>query len=272
MSSKMIRWLSKLSRFRLHPKQRTRLSRRRLFVEGLEDRRLMATFEVTTIRDIVDPDDNLLSLREAITKANLDQISDSIVFNPSITRDGPATIQLNGSEIGISAPLEMIGPTSNRLTIDANHRSRIFRIDDGRGSVATNEITISNLKLTGGWSVEGGGAILSYETLIMIGCTITDSSGSSGGGIFNGGVLNLWESSLYDNHALESGGAIYNQASTLSVVDSTISRNNAGLNGGGIEFQYGFQYAMGNLVVINSTIAGNTSVVHGGGINASPNT
>src|SRR5262245_59568056 len=40
-------------------------------VEALEDRLALTTFVVTTVADVVDPADRVLSLREAIAKANV---------------------------------------------------------------------------------------------------------------------------------------------------------------------------------------------------------
>ncbi len=40
---------------------------------------------------------------------------------------GDATIKLNGTEIAITQPVEIIGPTSAKLTIDADQKSRVFQ-------------------------------------------------------------------------------------------------------------------------------------------------
>ncbi len=239
---------------------RIRRPRRKLFVENLESRRLMAILEINTTSDAVDPSDGLFSLREAIQIANQSREYDKIVFSDGLTNHGPATISLSGSELVITSAIEIAGPTSNQLTIDAGRRSRIFNIDDGTSEQA--EVTISNLRLIGGQTTESGGAIQLRETLILIGSTIADSSATSWGGAIynNGGVLNIWESALSNNNAF-IGGAIMSHG-ILSVVDTTIAQNKVSNAGAGIYFDK----AGSHFLLINSTIAGNVADSSIGGV------
>ncbi len=232
---------------------------RKLFVEQLETRNLMAVFQVTTTEDIVDSNDGVFSLREVIHLANATAGHDTIEFLASITREAPATIKLSGEALVISSELDIVGPSSNVLSIDADQRSQIFRIDDG--STQLRAVKISNLRLTGGQSSDLGGAIFSSETLILVSCTISDSSANEGGGIFNMGTLNVWESLISGNRASSRGGGILS-VGTLSVVDSTIAANSASISGGGIYYKNAHYY----FIVINSTIAGNVVGGDGGGI------
>lgn len=94
-----------------------------------------------------------------------------------------------------------------------------------------------------------------------------NSSGATGGGISNGGILTIKDSTITGNSAV-SGGGIYNSGK-MAISNSTISRNSAftGGNayGGGIE-------SVGTLTISNSTVSGNTASsdgmagVCGGGI------
>ena len=54
---------SRIARRGISPRFRPRL-------EGLEDRSVPAVLNVTTTLDVVDPNDDLLSLREAVIQAN----------------------------------------------------------------------------------------------------------------------------------------------------------------------------------------------------------
>ncbi len=63
---------------------------RKLSYETMEARRLLAALVVNTARDVVDPDDGLISLREAFLSANATDGADSINFN--IPGSGPHTI------------------------------------------------------------------------------------------------------------------------------------------------------------------------------------
>src|SRR5215470_2541166 len=59
-------------------------------VEALEDRRVPATFAVTTLADLVNPNDHLVSLREAISMANARPGADTIVLQAGVYRIGLA--------------------------------------------------------------------------------------------------------------------------------------------------------------------------------------
>src|SRR5215471_4520027 len=83
---------------------------RRLRVEPLEDRRLLAVVTVNTLQDTVDFNDGVTSLREAIFATNLVGGADTIDFAPSLTSGGPATIALTLGELKITDDLTITGP------------------------------------------------------------------------------------------------------------------------------------------------------------------
>ncbi len=70
---------------------RLRRPRRRLRLEPLEPRQLLATLTVTTDQDVVDFNDGVTSLREAIFATNMFPGPDEIVFD--FGHDGPAVIR-----------------------------------------------------------------------------------------------------------------------------------------------------------------------------------
>ena len=118
--------------------------RRRLRIEPLEDRRLLAAVTVNTILDTVDFNDGLTSLREAIFATNLVGGADTIEFDVALTRAGAATITLTQGKLAITDSLTINGPGSNLLTIDASGNdptpdvnngdgSQVFNIDDAHG-------------------------------------------------------------------------------------------------------------------------------------------
>lgn len=74
-----LRIISRISRHRSRTEDR--VLDRRLHLEQLEPRRLLATFEVTSTLDVVDQHDGVLTLREAIEAANTDEGLDLITFN-----------------------------------------------------------------------------------------------------------------------------------------------------------------------------------------------
>src|SRR5688572_18262330 len=124
--------------------------RRRLRIEPLEDRRLLAVVTVSTLGDTVDFNDGVTSLREAVFATNLVGGADTINFAAALTSGGPAKLTLTQGELPITDALTIIGPGADLLTIDARGNdptpnstlddgddlndgdgSRVFDIDDG---------------------------------------------------------------------------------------------------------------------------------------------
>ncbi len=101
---------------------------------------------------------------------------------------------------------------------------------------------------------------------------ILEITSDDGGAIYNAGTLDIQNSTLSNNVADESGGAIYNaDGATLSIQSSNINNNLARNNddsennegGGGI-----FNASGGTITTIsNTTIADNDSKGNGGGLN-----
>lgn len=248
---------------------------RRLRIEPLEDRRLLALVTVNTLNDTVDFNDGVTSLREAIFATNLVGGADEIQFAPSLTSGGPATITLKQGELATTDSLTITGPGANLLTIDASGNdptpdtnngdgSRVFNINDGI-SGNTLDVSISGLTLTGGDAGDsiGGGAVLSHENLAITNSTISGNSASGGfAGGFGGGILasgkvnvTITSSTISGNSAGDGGGI---SSGNVTVTSSTISDNSARF-GGGIWAAY-------NVTVTSSTISGNFGTDSGGGV------
>ncbi|MBN3944978.1 MAG: hypothetical protein HWQ38_00165 [Nostoc sp. NMS7] len=130
-------------------------------------------------------------------------------------------------------------------------------------------ITVSNsiisgnsaLKGNGGGIYDGAGGGGSYDTTGAIIISIPGLTPNT---------LNVINSIISNNSAGTDGGGIYNYSevqndipnftsSTINVTNSIINGNSAGADGGSI-------YNLGILIVTNSTISGNTALKGGGGI------
>jgi hypothetical protein len=75
------------------------------------------TFEVTNLND-----SGAGSLRQAIEDANADPDADVITFQADLT----GTITLTSGELGLYESVDIQGPGADKITIDANHASRVF--------------------------------------------------------------------------------------------------------------------------------------------------
>ncbi|HEY3394717.1 MAG TPA: choice-of-anchor Q domain-containing protein [Lacipirellulaceae bacterium] len=261
--SKRDRWRS----FRgLNMRRRARRSHanaiysRRLGLESLEDRHLLAGVVVGNNSDLVNGNTasinalmlnnggDGISLREAILAANATSGADEITFNAALSGQ---VILLGGTELAISESLSIDArPLASNVIILANQLmpSRIFNV------TATGDYLWGGLTLLGGRSsgFSGGGAIRSA-------------------GI--GSNLTLAESIVTGNVAsLGRGGGIYvrgeySDRSHLTLITSTLSGNTGGgtAYGGG-----GGVYALfSDVTAIGSNISGNSTtgdVARGGGI------
>jgi hypothetical protein len=193
------------------------------------------------------------SLRAAMGAANLHAGPDSIGFDPEFFRS-PRRIVLTGALPDIGGDLAINGPGASLLTIDADHLSRVLRVEDG----ATVEL--SGVTLSGGDAGAGpGGGILNEGGLTITGCHITGNRAAFAGGISNalGASLFVHRSTISNNSATgnSTAGGIAS-VSDVTITNSTISGNRAtgsgGDNGGGLR--------LGSATIENSTITDNFAV------------
>jgi hypothetical protein len=255
------RWLRNLKSARPHRgaagKHRAP-ARSRPRLEALEDRCLPSTLTVTTPLDEVNPNDGVLSLREAIQQANpATPGGDTIVFANSLNGQ---TITLNGNELLINKNLTIQGPGASQLAISANHLSRVFDV------AANTQVTLAGLTISDGIAVggphgSGGGGIVNSGTLTVSFCTLSGNSATVGGGISNLGIAKVTDSSVSANSAQYGGGI--NNSSTLKMIRCTLSGNSATASGGGI---YNATVDKGTLTITDSTITGNMATSTGGGL------
>jgi predicted outer membrane repeat protein len=248
---------------------------RRLRIEPLEDRRLLAVVSVDTLDDTVNFGDGVTSLREAIFATNLVGGLDTIQFSAALTAGGPATILLTQGELAITDSLTINGPGASLLTIDASGTdptphstlddasflndfdgSRVLRVDDGNDLVQI-DVSIDGLTMAGGDVLGPGGGIASAENLTVSDCTIRDNFAFSEGGGIYGGAVTLLRSTISGN-AAGRGGGLSMQDGRLAIAQSVIS-GNSGNSGGGIYNRDG------ELAISSSTISGNSARSGSGG-------
>lgn len=245
-------FLRKHSRDHLHTDRRSCSFHRRLRVESLEDRRMLATFIVGANTDA--------DLRGAINSANSNAGLDTIVFQNA------GSILLTSGELVISEGLEIRGPTAGGITIDAQQNSRIFNFTDTMGDLILENLTLQNGRDTSNlfFSI-GGGAVrfASSDTLTLDNTTITGSStvgdDAGGGGIFSEGNLTLIDSTISHNTTqgdLAHGGGIYVHNGDVSLTNSTVNDNATVI---AVSFGGGIYAAHGNVTLTNSTVSANST-------------
>lgn len=269
-------------------------SSRPLHMEELEDRRMLAVFEVNQLGDL-DQNGNTTvgSLRQAIELSNASgTVTDTIVFVDDLFDEelvpfsgfqdsfttpfapvGSITLFLD-APLAITDDVTIIGPGAGVLTVAAGAANmRIFNINDGNDNNAIG-VNIAGLSISGGnLSPEGqGGAISNNEALALTEVIVANNSAAlGGGGIFNTGSLTVERSLIMNNSSGRGGGGILNsgEQGNVNVIDSTITGNSA--NGPVIDMvptgYGGGIYNIGNTVNIQgSTIFDNTAAAEGGGV------
>ncbi|MGI5903587.1 MAG: right-handed parallel beta-helix repeat-containing protein, partial [Thermoguttaceae bacterium] len=211
---------------------------------------------VTTVQDIVNVTDGLISLREAILYA---AAGDTILFDAALAG---GTITLRGTRLEIRRGITIDATEIGGITIDGTGRSRVFYVT---GGTVEDPVDLLGLTITGGeTTVYGGGIYNSYGTLTLTDCTVTgNTTTGSGGGIYNSyGTLTLTNCTVTGNTTTGSGGGIYNSYGTLTLTNCTVAGNTAGSGEGG-----GICNDSGTLTLTNCTVAGNTAGSgEGGGI------
>jgi CSLREA domain-containing protein len=249
------------------------------------------TIVVTTLTDEDNggPDPALgsgTSLREAIEFTNVDQHygfpvqGDTITFAPGLT----GTLSLSGGSLPtITAPVTIVGPGAELLTVDAMGASsqsilsihagaRVaisgLTLTDGRstgqseGGAITNNgaLGLADCTLSGNHATFSGGAIYNGPGagLVLLGCTLSGNTAGNGGGIASAGNATLADCTLSADQTQSSGdrGAIDNlPGGILSLEGCTLSGNTAA-NGGGIK-------NAGGATVTSSTLSGNVATPSG---------
>ena len=160
------------------------------------------------------------------------------------------------------------------------------RASYGGGIENQGTMNLSNVTLTGDTAANSGGAVDSTGTLTVIDCTLTNNVAVDGGAISAEGTLTVTDSTFSHNFVTNSGGAIAsftapatitgsilnannaayggaveNNAGTLTLTSDTLSNSTASTSGGAIEND------QGPLTLANTTFAGNDANGNGGGIN-----
>lgn len=209
------------------------------------------------------------------------------IFDKSLTLEGNNNAILDGSKTTerVLQVKQTLGPMEVKL--------QNFIIQQGRGGILNTQakLVLHTVFLIHNKTNENGGGIDNLDGQVIIEHSkIADNSGNSGGGISNRGVgvldiinsdivgnisengggiyneskLELFNVFMKENEASGSGGGIYNsQNSMLSLHDSEITFNIAGLNGGGI-FNSG-AVSIDAVSIDTGKIVNNTST-NGGGI------
>ena len=241
---------------------------------------------VTSAADVVDANDGVLTLREALTSAESGAL---ITFDAS----------LKGKTIALDPELGQL-TTSKSLTIDASNlwdatTSAPGLAISGQGAsgilylAGSADVEINGITFTNGYSDGNGGAIcISSATLSLVNCYVTNNFTKCYGGavyVATGSAFAASDCVVVGNDAKYGGGGVYSDAGETTFTNCAITNNSAStFGGGGIAVRNDAVLAMtnclvagnsapygagldlwgGNTTLYNCTVTDNTASICGG--------
>ncbi|GEM_PF-827133 len=243
-----------------------------------------APIEVNQIADTADPnpadgvcdaDPGLAgqqcTLRAAIQTANAIMGTNTIILPAAtyvLTRTGAVENNAATGDLDIRDDLVLLGAGANTTVISMTGSTLFDRVFHITGGSAVS-VTISGVTIQDGWElIDGGGGIYNQQgNLTLNAVTVRDNTAPSGGGILNTGVLTITNSAIISNTALSgNGGGLYQHVGgALHLANTTVSRNQAQDNGGGIASVAG-TVRLNNVTVAYNTADTDSSGDDGGGL------
>jgi CSLREA domain-containing protein len=196
----------------------------------------LQAYVVTTTADETNPDDGLLSLREAIDLANAVRTNSShITFAPGLS--GPIQLQPQSGHAGdleLRANVSITGPGASVLSVQG-----CAGVDGVLSVLPGVKAALAGLTISGGRKDlrdpnPRGGGITNLGTMMITSCAINGCTAAVGGGVCNEGKMIIMDSTI-DHNSARGGGGIANVANpevsleppTLMLVNCTIARNEA---------------------------------------------
>ena len=187
---------------------------------------------VTTAADVVDANDGVISLREAIAAAEAGVTAEdgsyTITFDPSLKGKtiswGSRYIVGDNIFTNFGNPLvvngDIDGDGTADITLQGNGSERFFNTSGG------NYINFNGLTFTGGYDLNGG-AIDTGAYLTISNCVFSDNEAGNGGGaiVVSNGLLTVVNSIFEGNYAWYGGAVFTAWDGKAEILDSTFTNN-----------------------------------------------
>jgi hypothetical protein len=168
------------------------------------------------------------------------------------------TAAVGGGGIGNGDPAEAPNPTAGTLMLsdDSALSNNTAGVNGGGiASGVTSKMNLTGCTISDNKTDGGGGGIASQGTGILDKCNIHHNTATNGAGIISAGQITLTHSTVTKNIAGNNGGGIDNVPNgTLLLDHTTVSDNSAPHGGGGIFNQIG-----ATVTLDHSQVAGNTT-------------
>ncbi|CAB5105007.1 hypothetical protein D3OALGA1CA_1671 [Olavius algarvensis associated proteobacterium Delta 3] len=132
-----------------------------------------------------------------------------------------------------------------------------FDIAGGRDLDGTTTLTVEDSRIEHNKSIFGGGGLLvGVDTKASVTRTLIamNLTGNQGGGLHNRGTMTVEDSCFFKNNAAKGGGVVNGVGADLSLVNVTVSGNQADIIAGGL----GNASAGSTMRIVNGTIFNNS--------------
>ena len=181
---------------------------------------------VTTASDIVDANDNLTSLREAVAFANSNADASTITFDASLAGQ---TLGLTQGQIALSTEVTIDGDINGDdradITLSGNNASRVFVVNN-----AASDVELRSLTITAGTAGDGGAIVQVAGSLLIADTTISDSRADSVGGALHSYYsksLTVVNTTFTNNTAFNVGAVFVQDTATVSMANVTVTGNSS---------------------------------------------
>jgi len=217
----------------------------------------MSDYNVIVLHELTDAE-----LRNAISMAG-NTVKDDLIVARTTANDN--AIVLNGTKIAINikasekGSITLVGFGDEKLTLDADKKSRIFNIVSSRINLAGTALTNGNTEAA---DFGNGGAIHASETTMrLVDTAFVDNQAVGEKSVLGGairienGKLDIYRSTFQENSSRYEGGGIAANNSELTIRDSFFSKNHTGYSGGGLRQTNGILSIENTRFVENSAIS-----------------
>ena len=162
------------------------------------------------------------------------------------SQSGVSTLDGENTRRGVSV-WEGVTAALDHITVQQAYETGIYN----QGTLSMTQVTLSGNQ---------GSGLSNLSNAYIQGSLVR---GNSNGGIYNAGVLTMYNSAVIANTIEGSGGGILNveNQGSAKINNSTISLNSASINGGGI-----YRFNQNSLLLNNSTVSQNSAGFDGGGL------
>jgi len=244
---------------------------------------------VTSIADIVNDNDEIVTLREALEYA---EPGATITFANSLKGKTIAVDQgqfrTNKTLMIDASNLYDATTQTPGITISGQGNHRILLVDRGadveiNGITFTNSagstiysnyarLSLSNCVISDNHTqyYDGGGIYSQYSTTTLSNCIVANNTAESGsgGGIYQTyGTLSLNNCVISNNKAKNDGGGVYFNGGAMTLANCVLTNNYSSSSLGGAINYNKYSYAGSGLVATNCLVAGNTTGGdYGGGL------